>query len=291
MTTYTSIIPTKKFGRSDHLSTRTIFGAAAFSEVTQYEADKTFELLNAYGVNHIDTARSYGDAELRIGPWMKTQRKNFFLATKTNKRTKKEALRELYESLERLQTDYIDLWQMHFLVDPGEWNTALNTGGAIEAFIEAREKGLVRFLGVTGHGVTAPAMHIRSLNTFDFDTVLFPYNFMMMKNPEYAEKTKQLLDLCREKNIAVQTIKSIAKREAKEDEKAYATWYEPLAEEKAIQNSVQWVLKNSQVFLNTAGDIHLLPTILEAAKDFTEGPTEEEMEAITEEYKVEPLFH
>ncbi|PKL12894.1 MAG: aldo/keto reductase, partial [Spirochaetae bacterium HGW-Spirochaetae-8] len=162
----------QEFGRTGHRSSRVIFGAAALGEVSQETADKVLQLLLEQGINHIDTARSYGEAESRIGPWLKQQRSSFFLASKTGARTKKEALEELKQSLLRLQTDYLDLWQLHFLVDSHEWDTAMGTGGALEAAIEAKEQGLVRFLGVTGHGVEAPRAHLKSLQVYDFDSVL-----------------------------------------------------------------------------------------------------------------------
>ncbi|MGM0432098.1 MAG: aldo/keto reductase [Spirochaetota bacterium] len=284
------VLPTAEFGRTGHRSTRTIFGAAAFSDVSQYEADKTMELLNKYGVNHIDVARSYGDAELRLAPWMKQHRKSFFLATKTGERTKAGAKRELYESLERLQTDVIDLWQMHCLVDEEEWNIAMGPNGALEAFTEAKEEGLVRFVGVTGHGFDAPRMHRRSLQVYPFDTVLFPFNYMQMKDWEYADHTRRLLNYCKRQQVAVQTIKAIAKKEEKSSESAFQTWYEPLSDAAAIRASVHWVLQEPAVFLNTAGDIHVLPRILEAAAAFEHGPSEREMERLEKEFALEQLF-
>ena len=151
------MIEKQPFGRTGHSSTRTIFGAAALSQVTQAEADRTLELLLRYGINHIDTAASYRDSELRVGPWMRRHRQDFFLATKTEKRTYQEAWDEFRLSLERLQVDHVDMLQLHFLVDPAQWEVAMGPGGALEAVIEAREQGLTRFIGVTGHEVVAPA--------------------------------------------------------------------------------------------------------------------------------------
>ena len=284
------MIPTMEFGRTGHISTRIIFGAAAFQQVTQNEADQTFELLQRYHINHIDTARSYGEAEVRIGPWMKRDRNEYFLATKTGKRTKQEALEELQQSLERLQTDHIDLWQMHCLVDPMEWETSMGEGGALDALIEAKRQGLVRFLGVTGHGIDAVSAHLKSLQRFDFDAVLFPYNYPMMQQPLYAAQVAQLLTICAQRNVAVQTIKAITKRDAKDRVNPYATWYEPLDTDDAITKTVGWVLKNPQVFLNTASDIHLLPKILRSAAEFTEGPSDSQMEELVKAYAMEPLF-
>lgn len=278
-----------EFGRTGHLSTRTLFGAAALSNVTQPEADQTLDVLLAFGVNHIDTAASYGDAELRIGPWMKQHRQDFFLATKTEKRTYQEAKEELYRSLERLRVDSVDLWQMHILVDPAEWEAAMGPGGALEAFIEAREEGLVRFLGVTGHETTVAAMHLRSLERFDFDSVLLPYNFPMMQNPQYAADFAALLAVCRERKVAVQTIKSITRGPWGNKPHSRATWYEPLEDQDEIDTAVHYVLNHPDFFLNTVGDIHLLPKVLDAASRFQ--PTEQAaVEKELAQLDMEPLF-
>ncbi len=206
------MIEQQPFGRTGHMSTRTIFGAAALGAVTQDEADRTLEQLLAHGVNHIDVAASYGDAELRIGPWMDRYRDHFFLATKTGQRGYQEARDEIHRSLERLRVDHVDLIQLHNLVDPIEWDQALSPGGALDAAIEAREQGLVRFIGVTGHGGSIAAMHRRSLERFDFDSVLLPYSYIMMQDPHYAADFEALFELCRARNVAVQTIKSIARQ-------------------------------------------------------------------------------
>ncbi|MGE4467060.1 aldo/keto reductase [Sphaerochaeta sp.] len=280
----------KAFGKTGHTSSRVLFGAAAFWDVSQREADKTLGLLLDNGINHIDTARSYGDAELRIGPWMKEHRSSFFLASKTNKRTKEEALVELQETLTRLQTDYLDLWQLHYLVEPDEWKTTMSEGGALEAAIEAKEQGLVRFIGVTGHGVEAPSAHLRSLEVYDFDSVLLPYNYTMMQNPLYREQTQKLFEVCKERDIAVQTIKSLARGELGDKEKMYATWYDPLTDEDSIQRAVHWVLSNEQVFLNSTGDIRILPHILKAAQEAIRKPSDEEMETLVKKEMITPLF-
>lgn len=278
------------FGRTGHISTRTIFGAAALGSVTQTDADRTLETLIAHGINHIDTAASYGDAELRIGPWMAEHRHRFFLATKTGQRTAEKAREDLHRSLERMRVDQVDLIQLHCLVDPAEWEIAMGTDGALEALVEAREQGLVRFIGVTGHGVTAPGMHRRSLQRFDFDTVLLPYNYMMMRNPAYAEDVKALLRLCRRRNVAVQTIKSIARGPYGDAPRTHSTWYAPLKDQKTIDRAVHWVLSNPTVFLNTAGDIHLLPLILDAASRFTRKPASTVMEKMAGVETLAPLF-
>ena len=222
------MIPTLEFGRTGHDSTRVIFGAAALGSVTQAEADSTMELILRHGINHIDTAASYGESELRIGPWMKEHRDTFFLATKTGDRTYQDAYDSIRRSLERLEVDHVDLIQLHNLVEPDEWDVAMGPGGALEAAIRARDEGLVRFIGVTGHGTSIPVMHKRSLERFDFDSVLLPYNYPMMQNPQYAADFETLVALCDERKVAVQTIKAITKAPWSEDaERTASTWYEP----------------------------------------------------------------
>jgi aryl-alcohol dehydrogenase-like predicted oxidoreductase len=278
------------FGRSGHMSTRTLFGAASLSRVTQDEADRTLEVLLQYGVNHIDVAASYGDAELRIAPWLQQYRSQFFLATKTGQRTAKEAREELHRSLERMRVDYVDLWQLHNLVDPIEWDTALSPGGAIDAAVEAKAQGLIRAIGVTGHGSQIAATHRRSLERFDFDSVLLPYNYITMQNPYYAENFNALVATCQQRNVAVQTIKSIAYRPWMGRPHTHDTWYEPLEDQQQIDLAVYWVLARAGIFLNTVGDIHLLPKVLDAANRFQAGPSDEEMQAMVAQLHMAPLF-
>lgn len=283
-------IPTLPFGRTGHVSTRTLFGAAALGSVSQADADRTLEVLLKYGVNHIDVAASYGDAELRIAPWLAQHRADFFVATKTGARTAKEAKEELHRSLERMGIDYVDLWQLHNLADPIEWDIALSPGGAIEAAIEAKQQGLVRAIGVTGHGAQIAATHRRSLERFDFDSVLLPYNYIMMQNAYYAENFNALVATCQQRNIAVQTIKSIAYRPWQGRTKTHNTWYEPLEDQQDIDRAVHWVLSRPGVFLNTVGDITLLPKVLDAASRFQSAPGDVEMQELVNRLHVEPLF-
>lgn len=272
------------FGKTGHESTRVIFGAAALGSVSQDEADRTLELILKYGINHIDTAASYGEAELRIGPWMKEHRQKFFLATKTGERTYQKAKDEIHHSLERLRVDQVDLIQLHNLADETEWHTAMGEGGALEALIEAREQGLVRFIGVTGHGLGIPVMHQRSLAKFDFTSVLLPYNFVTIQNSQYHSDFEALLKICKDREIAVQTIKSITRRPWGETQPhTRSTWYEPLESQEDINAAVNWVLSNPHVFLNTVGDIQVLPKVLEAASLFEPGITQiEAQEKIAE---------
>lgn len=278
------------FGRTGHISTRTLFGAASLGSVTQAEADQTLEVLLKYGVNHIDVAASYGDAELRLAPWLKHHRSDFFLATKTGERTADKAREELHRSLERMQVDYVDLWQFHNLADPIEWDIALSPGGAIEAAIEAKKQGLVRAIGITGHGTQIAATHHRSLERFDFDSVLLPCNYVMFQNPYYVENFNALLETCRQRNIAVQTIKSIAYKPYMGDQHTHSTWYAPLVEQADIDRAVHWVLGQPGIFLNTVGDIHLLPKVLDAANRFEKKTPDSEMAEMVARLGMQPLF-
>ena len=284
------MIPTQQFGRTGHESTLTLFGAAAFGSVTQDEADRTMELLLQHGVNHIDTAASYGDSELRIGPWMAEHRSTFFLATKTGDRDYQSAKDSIHRSLERLRVDQLDLIQLHNLVEPDEWEQAMGSGGALEAAVEARDQGLVRFIGVTGHGLTIAAMHMRSLERFEFDSVLLPYNYPLMKNPQYAADFESLVRLCQERNVAIQTIKSITQAPWGDREQTAATWYEPLQEQADIDLAVNWVLGRPGLFLNTVGDINVLPKVLDTASRLDARPSDIQMERLIEQREMEPLF-
>ncbi len=268
-----TMLPTLPFGSTGHDSTRIIFGAAALGNISQDEADRAMELIIEHKINHIDTAASYGEAELRLGPWMETHRDQFFLATKTEKRTRAEAYEEIQRSLERLRTDYVDLIQLHNLVDPDEWETAFARGGAIEAVVEAQATGLVRYIGVTGHGVTVAAQHLRSLEQYPFDSVLLPYNYPMSRNADYLADFDALVALCTEQGIAVQTIKSITRAPWGDREQTTNTWYEPLTEQSAIDTAVHWVLGREGLFLNTASDVALLPKVIDAAERYTGRPT------------------
>jgi aryl-alcohol dehydrogenase-like predicted oxidoreductase len=284
------MIALQPFGRTGHESTRILFGAAAISNVSQDEADQTMELIREHGINHIDTAASYGDAELRLGPWMETHRDDFFLATKTGERTRAGAYAEIARSLERLRTDRLDLIQLHNLVDEDEWQTAFSSGGVLEAVVQAREEGLVRFIGVTGHGVTVAAQHLRSLEEYPFDSVLLPYNFPMSRNAGYIADFEALLAVCDERGVAVQTIKAITRGPWGDHKPTANTWYEPLTDQDAIDIAVSWVLGRDGVFLNTVGDVHILPKVIDAAQRFTRRPSDEQMGELEAAFGLEPLF-
>jgi aryl-alcohol dehydrogenase-like predicted oxidoreductase len=284
------LISKQAFGRSGHLSSRLLLGAAAFSEVTQAEADAALALAFSMGVNHVDVAASYGEAELRIGSWISKHGKTFFLATKTGERTVNKARVEIHRSLERLQVTQVDLLQLHNLVDPHEWKIALGPGGALEAAIEAREQGLARFIGITGHGLTAAAMHRQALNRFDFDSVLLPFSYVMAQNEQYRSDFLSLMEICQARNVAVQTIKSIVHTPWGKQAPNRATWYRPLEKQADIDRAVHWVLGHAGLFLNSVGDVHILPRVLDAANRFVSPPADDEMQMQVEKLGMQPLF-
>lgn len=287
----TGVIERERFGRTGHQSSRTIFGAAALSSASEADADRALAVMDRYGVNHIDTAASYGDSELRTAPWLRGGgRDRFFLATKTGERTYRGARDQIRASLTRLGVDHVDLIQLHNLVDPLEWETALGPDGALRAVVEARDAGLARFIGVTGHGTTVAARHRASLERFDFDTVLLPFNATQLRDPAYAADVEGLLAICAERDVAVQTIKSLTLGPWSERPADASTWYEPLTEQPDIDLAVRFVLGRDRLFLNTASDIGLLAKILDAASRGGSRPTEGEMHTLLRRRGMTPLF-
>ncbi|HEV7666491.1 MAG TPA: aldo/keto reductase [Chloroflexota bacterium] len=283
-------ISLQPFGRTGHQSTRVIFGGAALGRVSQDVADRALDVLLEHGINHLDVAASYGDAELRIAPWLKRYPDRFFLATKTGQRKAPEAREELQRSLDRLGVDHVDLWQFHNLSDPIEWDTALSPGGVLDAAREAREQGLIRFIGVTGHGAQIAATHRRSLQRFDFDSVLLPYNFVTLQSDYYRENFFGLKKTCEERQTAVQTIKSLAYRPWMGRERTTSTWYEPLTEPAAMETALHWALGEPGIFVISSGDVNLLPKILDAAERFSQRPADAAMQQLVERLQMEPLF-
>lgn len=285
------MIQTRTFGRTGHASSVTLFGAAALARASQDEADRALDVLLRYGVNHIDTAARYGDSELRIAPWMARHRKQFFIATKTGSRNAADAREDIHRSLERLHVDQIDLIQLHALWHPDDWDQAMGPAGALEAVIDARSERLVRFIGVTGHGWTIPAMHRRSLARFDFDSVLMPYNFFMAQDERYRETFEEVLATCRQRNVAVQIIKTIARGAWGSAERTHTTWYQPLEAQADIDRAIHWIMGLlPDVFINTAGDLTLLPKILESASRFERRPADEAMSEMLGATRMTSLF-
>ena len=274
-----SSLPTAPFGSTGHRSTRLIFGAAALGGMSQERADTTLAQVTDWGINHIDTAASYGASEDRLQPWLADHRGDVFLATKTGERTGAAARAELERSLERMAVDRVDLIQLHNLVEPDEWDAAFAPGGAVEALAVARDEGLVGAIGVTGHGVRIAGMHLRSLERFDFASVLLPVNFVLLDNPVYRRDVEDLLALCAEREVAVQTIKSIARGRWADQNAPHFSWYDPLTDPAAIDRAVRFVLSNPQLFLNTTSDARLLPMVVDAAMGPLVAPSDDEMRA------------
>jgi aryl-alcohol dehydrogenase-like predicted oxidoreductase len=289
------MIEQQPFGRTGHRSTRLLFGAAALGRMRQERADQVLEVVRAAGINHLDTAAGYGDSELRLAPFLAQHRDDYFLATKTGERTGDRARAQLEQSLTRLGVDSVDLIQLHNLVEPDEWETAHGPGGAVAALERARDEGLVRFIGVTGHGTRIARRHLQSLARFDFDSVLLPYNFTMMQHAAYRTDVEELLALCAEREAAVQTIKSVARRRWPDDaDEPHHSWYQPLRDEGALARAVAYVLSDPQLFLNTSSDASLLPAIVAAAssEDGTRParPSEEAMRSDVAALGITPLF-
>jgi aryl-alcohol dehydrogenase-like predicted oxidoreductase len=278
------------FGKTGHESSRTIFGAAALMKDDRAQADRALAALLEHDVNHIDTAAGYGESELMIAPWLAEHPGRFFVATKTGQRDYKGAREEIRRSLDRLGVDSVDLIQLHNLVDVIDWEFALREDGALQAAVEAREEGLVRFIGVTGHGLSVAAMHRRSLERFAFDSVLLPYNFRQMQDERYAAEFEALAQTCAERGVALQTIKSLALAPWDGRPQTAATWYEPLTDPDDIETAVHWVLGRDDAFLNTTGDVNLLPAVLEAAERFESRPDDETMHALVQRRSLSPLF-
>jgi aryl-alcohol dehydrogenase-like predicted oxidoreductase len=280
----------RRFGRSGHMSTIAIFGGAAFGGVSQQEADRVMEMIIEAGINHIDIAPSYGQAEERVGPWMKRERECFFLGCKTMERTREGAWNELRQSLQRLQTERFDLYQFHAVTTIQELDAITMKGGALEAFEQARREGLFNYIGITGHGVNAPEIYLEALRRFDFDSVLFPLNFVQMANPEYHRHAKELISVCRAKDVGTMVIKSITRAPWGEREHTATTWYEPFEDIGQIQQAVNFALSYEVTGICTAGDIRILPMVIQACENYQE-LDHEQMEAMIESGKhFEPLF-
>ena len=258
--------------------------------MSQERADATLEAVDVAGINHIDTAASYGESEVRLAPFLASHRNRFFLATKTGERQGSTARAQLELSLERMGVDHVDLIQLHNLVEPDEWDEVFASDGALAALVAARDEGLVRFIGVTGHGLRIPAVHVRSLEAFDFDSVLFPYNYTLLTDDAYRADVDVLRAMCCERNVAAQTIKSISKGRWPDASQRKFSWYEPLTDPEAIARAVRFVLANDDLFLNTSSDARLLPLAIAAGEGDLAMPSNAEMEADIERFGITPLF-
>ena len=281
---------TRRFGRTGHMSTVAIFGAAALSGVSQEEADRAMEQIIEAGVNHIDVARSYGEAELRIGPWMPRERGRFFLGSKTTERTREGAWKELQETLQRLQIETLDLYQCHAVTTMEELDKVTMKGGALETLVQARDEGLTKYLGITGHGVDAPKIYLEALRRFDFDSVLFPLNFVQMGNPEYRKYAEELIAVCKAQDVGTMIIKHVTRGPWGDKPHTATTWYEPFDKMDEIQKGINFALSYEVTGICTPGDTRILPLALKACENFTRLNTDELEEMIKSGEQYEPLF-
>ena len=281
---------TRRFGRTSHNSTIAIFGAAAFWQISQADADKVMEQVIEAGVNHIDIAPSYGQAEERVGPWMPRERQRFFLGCKTMERTKEGAWDEMRRSLKRLQTETFDLYQCHAITSMEELDAVTMKGGALEAFVEARQRGLCKYIGITGHGAQSPQIYLEALRRFDFDSILFPLNFVQMAIPEYRKQAEALIAECKTRDVGTMIIKAITRAPWGERPHTAATWYEPFDQMDEIQGAVNFALSYEVTGLCTAGDTRILPLMLKACENFTQLNESEREQMIQSAKEYEPLF-
>jgi predicted aldo/keto reductase-like oxidoreductase len=280
----------RRFGRTNHLSTLAVFGAVALGRLDQPMSDQVMQKVIDAGLNHIDVAPSYGDAEKRLGPWMPRIRDDFFLGCKTMQRTKDGAIHEAHQSLERLQVEHFDLYQLHALTTMEELDECTMRGGALEGVLEMRERGLTQFIGITGHGMQAPAIFIEALSRFDFDSVLFPIYPALYADEDYRMKAQELLDQCEEKDVGVMIIKSVAKEPWGEQEQRYHTWYVPFEDEQIIQSNIQFVLSQKLTHICTPGDYRLLDKVFTACEKFEPMTSEEQEQLIREQADFALIF-
>lgn len=280
----------RRFGCTGHMSTVAIFGSYAFAKADQKTADELMERLLEHGVNHIDVAPTYGDAEIRLAPWMPSYRDRFFVGCKTTERGKSGARREMEESLERLGIDHFDLYQLHAVNDMHELDQATRTGGALEEIIRARDEGLTRFIGITGHGIAICEVLMEALDRYDFDSVLFPVNFIQYGIEQYRKDAEELIRRCGDEDVGIMAIKSIAKGRLEGRTIDYDTWYDPLTDKKSIQQAVNFTLSQDVTGLCTAGDAKLLPLVLDACEYYTKLLEEEQEELIQKSSQYQPLF-
>ncbi len=276
----------RRLGRLEHMSSVLVYGAAALSEVSQDVADDSIREALDSGINHFDVAADYGDAELRLGPWMAQLRDQILLATKTGLRDRESAWAQINASLERLQTDRVDLLQLHAIGDLAELDAATASDGALEAAVRAQEQGLVGAVGITGHGHEAPRTHLEALRRYPFATVLTPLNPVLWRDESYRAAYQALVEEVRRQDAGLMTIKTVSRRNWPETaEQRQATWYEPYVDQERITAAVSWVLAHEEVTgIPTAGDVGLLGMLIEAERNRTTPTEAEEQLARDDEY-------
>lgn len=254
----------RRLGRTGHRSSVAILGGAAFGRATPDEAAEPFADALGRGVNHLDVAPRYGDAEHVLGPLVEPVRDELFLACKTTRRNPDGVRAQLSESLRRLRTDHFDLYQLHAVTDRDVLD---ERDRAAEVLLEAREAGTARFVGITGHGHDAPATFLEALRRYDLDTVMFPVNPRMWADPDYRHDAEALLALCDERDVGVMAIKAAARRPWGDGERFATTWYEPYDDPEDIARGVAFTCSMPGVHaFCTPGDLRLLPLALDAAE-------------------------
>lgn len=281
---------TRRFGRTGHHSTAAIFGACALGYFSPEKADIAVKQVIDAGINHIDIAPSYGNAEEQISRWLPSIREKVFLGCKTMERKRKQADHELHQSLIRMKADYFDLYQLHAITNLDELDEATMTGGALEAIIDARQEGWVRCIGITGHGIQAPAVFLEALRRFDFDSVLFPVNFVLFNNPEYRADAEELIRICQQREVGMMGIKSITRGPWGEKEKTYNTWYEPFTRPEILQKSINFALSQGITGICTPCDVSLLPAVITACQNFREMDSQEQEDLLATADEFTPLF-
>lgn len=277
----------RRLGRTGQMSSVLTFGAAALFQVTQEEADAAIEMAVARGINHIDVAPTYGQAEIRLGPWLEKNRNKVFLACKTGQRSKTGAWESIKRSLENLRVDRFDLFQFHGVNDLETLTAILSPLGAMEAVLEARQQGLLKYIGITGH---RPFVHVEALNRFDFDTVLFPLNRVLAAHRNDYTDFTQLVQLARQKDVGTIAIKAVARRPWEGGMRMHRTWYEPFTERADIEESLWYTLSQDITTTALPGDLTLWPMIIDAAEKFTPLNTQAQREVVRKARQYRPIF-
>ena len=269
----------RRLGRTDHESTVVTFGTAGIGRVSQEVADRAVEQIIEHGVNHIDIAPTYGEAMERMAPWMLKLRDSMFLGAKTRERTRELAWANIESCMSRLGVESFDLFQLHSVGTMEDLDKVTGSGGALEALVELRERGLTRWVGITGHGPDAPRVHLEALRRFDFDTVMFPLNATLYRNAEYREHAEELLSVANQRDVGVHTIKMLARGGWGDREREHTTWYDPHREQSEIDRALWWLLSQPMHTAPSVGDVELLPRSLDAAQRF--GPlSNDDQEAV-----------
>ena len=259
----------RRLGRTGHESTAVTFGTAGIGRVSQEVADRAVEQILEHGVNHIDIAPTYGEAMERMAPWMPKLRDSMFLGAKTRERTRKLAWANIESCMSRLGVESFDLFQLHSVGTMEDLDKVTGSGGALEAVVELRERGLTQWVGITGHGPDAPRVHLEALRRFDFDTVMFPLNATLFRNAEYREYAEELLSVAGQRDVGIHTIKMLARGGWGDREREHTTWYDPHREQSEIDSALWWLLSQPMHTAPSVGDVELLPRALDAAQRFS----------------------